>query len=188
MCIRDRTNINSPKDAVKNGIGYLSEDRKQYGILLDMDISNNTILPSLDNYIKKGIIEDKRIDEVSTRYIKDLKTKTPSTKQILRNLSGGNQQKVVIAKWLARDCDILIFDEPTKGIDVGAKSEIYSLMNELTKQGKSIIMVSSDMTEVLRMSDRIVIMCEGRKTGELSIEESTQEKILHYATLRNEGE
>lgn len=183
-----QTNINSPKDAVTNGIGYLSEDRKQYGILLDMDISNNTIMPSLDNYIKNGLIEDKRIDEVSNRYINDLKTKTPSTKQILRNLSGGNQQKVVIAKWLARDCDILIFDEPTKGIDVGAKSEIYSLMNELTKQGKSIIMISSDMTEVLRMSDRIAVMCEGRKTGELSIEESTQEKILHYATLRNEGE
>jgi len=183
-----QTNINSPKDAVENGIGYLSEDRKQYGILLDMDVSNNTILPSLDNYIKNGLIEDKRIDDVSTRYIKDLNTKTPSTKQILRNLSGGNQQKVVIAKWLARDCDILIFDEPTKGIDVGAKSDIYSLMNELTKQGKSIIMISSDMTEVLRMSDRIAVMCEGRKTGELSIEDSTQEKILHYATLRKEGE
>jgi len=181
-------NINNPKDAVENGIGYLSEDRKQYGIILDMDISNNTILPSLDNYINNGIIEDKRIDELSSRYIKELKTKTPSTKQILRNLSGGNQQKVVIAKWLARDCDILIFDEPTKGIDVGAKSEIYSLMNELTKQGKSIIMISSDMTEVLRMSDRIAIMCEGRKTGELSIADATQEKILHYATLRNEGE
>jgi ribose transport system ATP-binding protein len=183
-----QTNINSPKDAVENGIGYLSEDRKQYGILLDMDVSNNTILPSLDNYIKNGLIEDKRIDDVSTRYIKDLNTKTPSTKQILRNLSGGNQQKVVIAKWLARDCDILIFDEPTKGIDVGAKSDIYSLMNELTKQGKSIIMISSDMTEVLRMSDRIAVMCEGRKTGELSIEDSTQEKILYYATLRKEGE
>jgi len=183
-----QTNINGPKDAVENGIGYLSEDRKQYGILLDMDVSNNTILPSLDNYIKNGLIEDKRIDDVSTRYIKDLNTKTPSTKQILRNLSGGNQQKVVIAKWLARDCDILIFDEPTKGIDVGAKSDIYSLMNELTKQGKSIIMISSDMTEVLRMSDRIAVMCEGRKTGELSIEDSTQEKILHYATLRKEGE
>ena len=118
-------------------------------------------------------------------YILALKTKTPSVEQQVRNLSGGNQQKVVIAKWLTRNCDILIFDEPTRGIDVGAKSEIYTLMNDLVKQGKSIIMISSELTEVLRMSDRILIMCEGRKTGEISIEEATQEKIMHAATLRD---
>ncbi|MCD7885808.1 MAG: ATP-binding cassette domain-containing protein, partial [Lachnospiraceae bacterium] len=101
------------------------------------------------------------------------------------NLSGGNQQKVVIAKWLVRDCDILIFDEPTRGIDVGAKNEIYHLMNDLVDQGKSIIMISSEMSEILRMSDRIVVMCEGRKTGELGIEEATQEKIMHAATRRD---
>ena len=99
-------------------------------------------------------------------------------------MSGGNQQKVVIAKWLTRDCDILIFDEPTRGIDVGAKSEIYQLMNELVNQGKSIIMISSEMTEILRMSDRILVMCEGRKTKEIPIEEATQEKIMHAATMR----
>ena len=103
---------------------------------------------------------------------------------MVRNLSGGNQQKVVIAKWLICDSEILIFDEPTRGIDVGAKSEIYTLMNELVAQGKSIIMISSELTEVLRMSDRIVVMCEGKKTGELSIEEASQEKIMHLATLR----
>ena len=102
----------------------------------------------------------------------------------MKNLSGGNQQKVVIAKWLTRNCDILIFDEPTRGIDVGAKSEIYSLMNDLVKQGKSIIMISSELTEILRMSDRIVVMCEGRKTGEIGIAEATQESIMHAATLR----
>ena len=101
------------------------------------------------------------------------------------NLSGGNQQKVVIAKWLIKNCDILIFDEPTRGIDVGAKSEIYQLMNELVKQGKSIIMISSEMTEILRMSDRVIVMCEGRITGELPIEEVTQERIMTAATLRN---
>ncbi|KAI4448740.1 Ribose import ATP-binding protein RbsA [Eubacterium plexicaudatum ASF492] len=114
-----------------------------------------------------------------------MKTKTPSVDQLVVNLSGGNQQKVVIAKWLIRNCDILIFDEPTRGIDVGAKSEIYHLMNELAKQGKSIIMISSEMTEILRMSDRIVVMCEGRKTGELDIAGATQESIMHAATLRD---
>ena len=103
---------------------------------------------------------------------------------MIRNLSGGNQQKVVIAKWLEQNSDILIFDEPTRGIDVGAKSEIYELMTELTKMGKSIIMISSELTEILRMSDRIMVMCEGRKTGELDISEATQEKILHFATMR----
>ena len=103
--------------------------------------------------------------------------------QLLRNLSGGNQQKVVIAKWLIRNCDILVFDEPTRGIDVGAKSEIYTLMNELVKEGKSIIMISSELPEILRMSDRIIVMCEGRITGELAIEDASQEAIMEYATM-----
>ena len=127
-------------------------------------------------------MNEKRSEEVSTNYVNQLKTKTPSVRQIVKNLSGGNQQKVVIAKWLLRNCDILIFDEPTRGIDIGARAEIYSLMDELVKQGKSIIMVSSDMTEVLKMSDRIVVMCEGRKTGELDIAEATQPKIMTLAT------
>ena len=113
-----------------------------------------------------------------------LRIKVPHLNQMVLNLSGGNQQKVVVAKWLVKNCDILIFDEPTRGIDVGAKSEIYHLMNELAAQGKSIIMISSEMTEILRMSDRIVVMCEGRKTAEIDIAEATQEKIMHAATLR----
>jgi len=114
-----------------------------------------------------------------------LKTKTPSVEQLVMNLSGGNQQKVVIAKWLIKDSEILIFDEPTRGIDVGAKSEIYSLMNNLVKEGKSIIMISSELPEVLRMSDRVIVMCEGKIAGEFSIEEANQQKIMHAATSRS---
>lgn len=180
-----KVEIHSPQDAVKHGIGYLSEDRKRYGIIVEKTVAENTTMASLEKFMKGIFIDKKKEAEVSSQYVDTLKTKTPSVNQMVRNLSGGNQQKVVIAKWLARDSDILIFDEPTRGIDVGAKSEIYTLMNELVKQGKSIIMISSELTEVLRMSDRIVIMCEGRKTGELSIEEATQEKIMTAATLRD---
>ena len=133
----------------------------------------------------KGLfIDKKKENQVTNEYIDKLKTKTPSVDQLVINLSGGNQQKVVLAKWLVKNCDILIFDEPTRGIDVGAKSEIYHLMNELAAAGKSIIMISSEMTEILRMSDRIVVMCEGRKTAEIDIAEATQENIMHAATLR----
>ena len=176
--------ITKPEDAIKHGIGYLSEDRKQFGVVVGLSVADNIVQPSLDNFIKNGLIDDKKIHEVSEEYVKSMDVRTSSTHQLLKNLSGGNQQKVVISKWLAQDSDILIFDEPTRGIDVGAKSEIYSLMNELVENGKSIIMISSELTEVLRMSDRIVIMCEGVKTKELPIEEATQEKILHYATVR----
>jgi len=176
--------IKNPQDAIKEGIGYLSEDRKRYGCIVDMSIANNTVMTNLDKYIKGGLIDDGEIVKVSDEFVKQLRTKTPSSKQLVRNLSGGNQQKVVIAKWLEQNSDILIFDEPTRGIDVGAKSEIYSLMNELVAQGKSIIMISSELTEILRMSDRIVVMCEGRKTGELDISQATQERILALATDR----
>ncbi len=125
----------------------------------------------------------KKVRGVTEEFVQRLNIKTPSLEQLLRNLSGGNQQKVVIAKWLIRNCDILIFDEPTRGIDVGAKSEIYTLMNELTREGKSIIMISSELPEILRMSDRIVVMCEGRITGELAIEKASQEAIMEYATM-----
>jgi ribose transport system ATP-binding protein len=181
----EKVEIKSPMDAVRQGIGYLSEDRKRYGIVVQKTISENSTLASLDDYMNGIFINKKKEAEVAQKYVESLKTKTPSVEQLVVNLSGGNQQKVVIAKWLVKDCDILIFDEPTRGIDVGAKSEIYHLMNELVAEGKSIIMISSEMTEILRMSDRIVVMCEGRKTGEMSIEEATQEKIMHAATLRN---
>ncbi len=180
-----KVEINTPQDAVSAGIGYLSEDRKRYGVVLAESIAANSTMASLEHFMKGIFIDKKKEKEVSQEYVEKLKTKTPNVETEVVNLSGGNQQKVVIAKWLIRDCEILIFDEPTRGIDVGAKSEIYHLMNELAAQGKSIIMISSELTEVLRMSDRIIIMCEGRKTGELDIEEASQEKIMHAATLRN---
>ena len=179
-----KVDIRSPKDAVALGIGYLSEDRKRYGIVVDKSVAENSTMAHLKNFVK-GLFIDKKKEVAATQdYIKRLNTKTPSTDQLVVNLSGGNQQKVVLAKWLVKDCDILIFDEPTRGIDVGAKSEIYHLMNELVAQGKSIIMISSEMTEILRMSDRIVVMCEGKKTAEIDIAGATQESIMHAATLR----
>lgn len=180
-----RVNIKTPEDAVKLGIGYLSEDRKRYGLLLDKSVAENTALASIDKYTKGGIINDRQIKAEAREENAKLRTKTPSMEQLLKNLSGGNQQKVIIARWLIKNSDILIFDEPTRGIDVGAKSEIYTLMNQLAKQGKSIIMISSELVEILRMSDRILVMCEGKKTGELDISEANQENIMQLATLRN---
>ena len=177
--------INSPIDAVNMGIGYLSEDRKRYGIITEKTVAENSTMACLEDYMSGVFINKNKENKVATEYVEQLKTKTPGVDQLVVNLSGGNQQKVVIAKWLIKNCDILIFDEPTRGIDVGAKSEIYHLMTELAAKGKSIIMISSEMTEILRMSDRIIVMCEGKKTGELGIEEVTQEKIMHAATLRN---
>jgi len=179
-----KVTIESPKDAVRLGIGYLSEDRKRYGIVVGKSVAENSTMAHLKNFVKGLFIDKKAEKEITEHYVKRLNTKTPGTDQLVVNLSGGNQQKVVLAKWLVKDCDILIFDEPTRGIDVGAKSEIYHLMTELTAQGKSIIMISSEMPEILRMSDRIVVMCEGRKTAEIDIAEATQEKIMHAATLR----
>ena len=177
-----KVTINTPQDAVKNGIGYLSEDRKRYGIVVQKTVAENTTMATLENYMSGIFIDKKKEKEVAEKYVESLATKTPDVDQLVVNLSGGNQQKVVIAKWLTRNCDILIFDEPTRGIDVGAKNEIYKLMNKLAADGKAIIMISSEMTEILRMSDRIVVMCEGRKTGELDISEATQENIMNLAT------
>lgn len=178
-----RVKIRSPQDAVKNGIGYLSEDRKRFGLALNLSVKDNTIMASYEKFVRGLFIDAKKVQDVTEQYIRRLNIKTPSLDQILRNLSGGNQQKVVIAKWLICNCEILIFDEPTRGIDVGAKSEIYSLMNELAKEGKSIIMISSELPEILRMSDRIIVMCEGRITGVLKIEEASQEAIMGCATM-----
>ena len=177
-----KVTINNPQDAVKCGIGYLSEDRKRYGIVVQKTVAENTTMASMENFMNGLFINKKKEEEVARKYVDALATKTPGVDQLVVNLSGGNQQKVVIAKWLTRDCDILIFDEPTRGIDVGAKNEIYKLMNQLAHEGKSIIMISSEMTEILRMSDRIIVMCEGKKTGELDISEATQENIMNFAT------
>ncbi len=178
----EKVTIRNPQDAVKYGLGYLSEDRKRYGVVVQKNVGENITLAALDRFLHGIFINEKREREESLLHIENLNIKTPSVDQLVVNLSGGNQQKVVVAKWLTRNCDILIFDEPTRGIDVGTKNEIYKLMNQLAASGKSIIMISSEMTEILRMSDRILVMCEGRKEGELSIEEATQEKIMNLAT------
>ena len=174
--------INSPQDAVKYGIGYLSEDRRRYGVVVQKSVNENTTLATMEQFTSGIFINKAKEKEVSEKYIKELATKTPNGDQLVVNLSGGNQQKVVIAKWLTRDSDILIFDEPTRGIDVGAKNEIYKLMSKLAAEGKSIIMISSEMTEILRMSDRIIVMCEGKVTGNIDISEATQEHIMNKAT------
>ena len=178
----EKVEIHSPEDAVKHGIGYLSEDRKRFGIVVQKTVAENTTMASLEEFLKGIFINKKKEEKVTQEYVDSLATKTPSVDQLVVNLSGGNQQKVVIAKWLTRNCDILIFDEPTRGIDVGAKNEIYKLMNRLAEEGKSIIMISSEMTEILRMSDRIIVMCEGKITGEIDIAEATQENIMNLAT------
>ena len=178
-----RVRISKPADAVRHGIGYLSEDRKQFGLMLEQDVAFNTMLASMRDYTNAiGWMRDGRGRDVTKKYVKDLRVKTPSVNQTVKLLSGGNQQKVVIAKWLARDCDVLIFDEPTRGIDVGAKEEIYALLRRLAAAGKSIIVISSELPEVLRVSHRIVAMAGGRITGVLANEDADQEKIMEYLT------
>ena len=180
-----RAAIKSPADAVAHGIGYLSEDRKHFGLATGLDVKTNVVMSSMNRFLKRGLFLDQAaIRSTAQGFVKQLSIKTPSVDQPARLLSGGNQQKIVIAKWLLRDCDILFFDEPTRGIDIGAKSEIYKLLNALAEQGKAIVMISSELPEVLRMSHRILVMCEGRITGELTAAEASQEKIMQLATQR----
>ena len=180
-----RVSIKSPKDAVRHGIGYLSEDRKHFGLATGMDVKANVALPSMRSFTSFGMFLDQRaIHRAADRYVKQLRIKTPSVDQQVRLLSGGNQQKIVIAKWLLRDCDILFFDEPTRGIDIGAKTEIYKLIDALAAEGKAIVMISSELPEILRMSHRVLVMCEGRLTGELPAGAATQENIMQLATQR----
>ncbi|MEP6757265.1 MAG: sugar ABC transporter ATP-binding protein [Chthonomonadales bacterium] len=176
------TKIKSPQDAIKQGIGLVTEDRKQQGLVLGMAVRENISLANLDSLSVLGFIQAAKEKDVATKYCGDLRVKTPSIEQTVQNLSGGNQQKVVLAKWLFTNSKVLIFDEPTRGIDVGAKTEIYQLMNELARNGAAIIMISSELPEVLGMSDRILVMHEGRLSGELSRAEASQEKIMHLAT------
>ncbi|WP_199619712.1 sugar ABC transporter ATP-binding protein [Paenibacillus alkalitolerans] len=179
-----KVQIGSPHHAVRHGIGYLSEDRKQFGCLLDMDVKANVAVASLRRFAGAGWMDDGGISRVAEKVVEELKVKTPGIHQPIKFLSGGNQQKVIIGKWLTRDCDILIFDEPTRGIDVGAKSEIYKLLDSLAREGKSIIMISSELPEILRLSHRILVMCEGRVTGEMVNDNVSQETIMSYATQR----
>jgi len=181
-----KVRITSAKDGVTNGIGYLSEDRKRFGILLDADVKANVTLADMKDYAKAGFVDDRKIRRTALDYVDKLRIRTPSINQTLLNLSGGNQQKVVIAKWLVRDSDVLIFDEPTRGIDVGAKEEIYQLLENLAAQGKAIVVISSELPEVLRLSNRIAVMAQGRIIGILDNEEATQEKIMELATVGQE--
>jgi ribose transport system ATP-binding protein len=181
-----KVQIIAPHQAVKVGIGYLTEDRKHFGCLVDMDVKTNVALATLGKFTSgSGWINDKKMIDVANKVVESLKVKTPSIWQNLKFLSGGNQQKVIIGKWLTRNCDILIFDEPTRGIDIGAKSEIYKLLESLAASGKSIIVISSELPEILRLSHRIIVMCEGRITGELINDDTvTQQQIMTYATDR----
>lgn len=180
-----KVTIRRPSDAVRHGIGYLSEDRKRFGVAIGMTVEENAAMASMDRFTGfAGFVKTKEIRRATTEVADKLSIKTPSLQQKLKFLSGGNQQKVVVAKWLIRNCDILFFDEPTRGIDVGAKQEIYALLNALAKSGKTIIMISSELEEILRLSHRIVVMCEGRITGELAASEATQEKVMKLATQR----
>ena len=181
-----RIRLTSPEDAVQAGIGYLSEDRKHFGLATGMDVESNITLPSLKRWLTWGMfLNQSAIRTIGAQMVEKLRIKTPSLTQTAKLLSGGNQQKVVIAKWLVQDCEVLIFDEPTRGIDVGAKSEIYKLLNDLAAQGRAIIVISSELPEVLLLSHRIVVMCEGRITGEVRGDEATQESLMALATRRD---
>ena len=182
MCIRDR--IREPKQAIKNGISYVSEDRKRYGLNLKMDIQDNMTIASLEKISKGGVINNVEKIVSTDKMIREMKIKTPSSEQIVGNLSGGNQQKVVLGKWMLTEPKILILDEPTRGIDVGAKYEIYKIINRLVQDGVGVVMISSELPEILGMSDRILVMCEGELVAELNNCEVDQERICLLYTSR----
>ena len=172
--------ISCPRDAINAGIGLVPEDRKTLGLISGMSVKDNMLLPKLAQF-KSGILNKSRLQSTIGTYIQDLDIKIASDDEEVKSLSGGNQQKVVIAKWLAMNPNVLILDEPTRGIDVGAKSEIYRIMRKLTESGMSIIMISSEMNEIIKISDRVIVMHEGSITGELPINEATQQKIMECA-------
>ena len=174
--------VTSPQDAIRQGIGLLTEDRKTQGLVLGMSVRENTTLANLKDLVRFLFVDRGREREVTLKYVDDLRIKTPTIEQTAQNLSGGNQQKVVLAKWLFTGCRVLIFDEPTRGIDVGAKVEIYKLMNELVRNGVCILMISSELPEVLGMCDRILVMHEGRLAGELPRADADQERLMRLAT------
>jgi ribose transport system ATP-binding protein len=175
----------NPIEAIRNGIALVPEDRKRHGLVLEFSIEQNISLPTLQKLSRGPVVSGSAEAELSDRYMRELRVKAPSGKEIVGNLSGGNQQKVVLAKWLATGPEVLIFDEPTRGIDIGARHEIYAIMNRLAAEGKTILMISSDMEELIGMSDRVVVLQEGRQQGLLGKEDITQEAIL---TLASEGD
>lgn len=172
--------IRSPKDSVKNKIAFVTENRKEEGLLLAKSVRQNIVMAALSKIRTKYLLNYKKEQEYSKKYIEDMNISTPSENKQVMFLSGGNQQKVVVAKWLMSDSEVIILDEPTRGIDVGAKHEIYELINQLAEAGKAIIVVSSDMEEILGISDRILVMYEGEITGEVKREEFSQHIISEY--------
>ncbi|MFA6773053.1 MAG: ATP-binding cassette domain-containing protein, partial [Sphaerochaeta sp.] len=173
----------TPRKAIEHGLGMITEDRRGSGIFPLLDISTNTSIASLKEYLSRiGLLQHKQLKEEATKYNEALRTKTPTMETLIQNLSGGNQQKVIISRWLMTLPDILIMDEPTRGIDVGAKYEIYQIMCQLVEQGKAIIMVSSEMPELIGMSNRVMVLCNGRCTGVLDKQQCSQESIMRLAT------
>ena len=178
----EKVDIHSPDQAIAKSLGFVTEDRKLTGLFLDLNIADNMIMPDVPTYVKKGLLSFGMIRQKCEEQREALKIKTPSLEQLIKNLSGGNQQKVLISRWLLMEPDVLILDEPTRGVDVGAKGEIHSLICKLAKSGKAIIMISSEMPEILSISDRILVMHEGNYSGQLMRDEASQEKVMHLAT------
>lgn len=176
-----KVTITQPSDAMELGIALLPEDRQKSGLILSWGLGRNVTLPTLGNYIKNGMLDEKKEREASKQYLEEVDTKAVSIHDLASSLSGGNQQKVVVAKTLAQDLKVIIMDEPTKGVDVGAKAEIYEIMGQLATKGFGVILISSEMPEILGLCDRVYVMCNGRITGEFSAEEVTQERILERA-------
>lgn len=185
---QQKVNITNPKDAIKHGLAFVTEDRRAAGIFGVLSITDNTIMASLPKYRQaNGLLSEQKMAEVVQEGIESMKIKTPSEATLIQNLSGGNQQKVILARWLATNPEVFILDEPTRGIDVGAKYEIYEIILGLAKAGKSIILISSEMSEILGMSDRVMVMCEGKISGFLNKEDASQEKIMDLATKYMQG-
>ena len=177
-----KVTMHHPREAIRNGIALIPEDRKQHGLILDKSIMENMTLPVFKRLSTMQFLDKKKQIDLTNEQVEALRVKTPTIDQLAKNLSGGNQQKVVLGKWLIAESDIVIFDEPTRGIDVGAKQEIYKLMNQLVENGKAIIMISSEMPELLGMSDRLVVFSEKRQVGVLEKEELDQAVVLDMAS------
>lgn len=176
----------SPREAIDLGIALVPEDRKRHGAMLGISIKNNINMPIYKKNSTLSVINKKKEWSIAEKYEENMAIKTPSLNQLVKNLSGGNQQKVILGRWLAADSELIIFDEPTRGIDVGAKYEIYKLMNDLVEnQGKAVLMISSEMEELMGMSDRIIVLSEGNMTGELNKDEFSQETIMAHASAAN---
>ncbi|MFQ5421725.1 MAG: ATP-binding cassette domain-containing protein, partial [Anaerolineae bacterium] len=178
----EHVTIRSPKQAIRHGLGFVPEDRKLQGLFLNMAVRENIIMSSMEQVSSMGFVNGGRANRLAGDFVQKLNVRTPTLRQTVRNLSGGNQQKVVIARWLTLKPRVLILDEPTRGVDVGAKAEIYALMRQLAVEGIAVLMISSELPEVLGISDRIIVMHEGRVVGHFQRKEATQDNIMHAAT------